>query len=104
MTLTESTTLEDGLAVMDWVMAMFKQRTNLPNIVLWGHSLGTSIASRTLASLEASGDNVVSGLILESPFNKMEDELKHFKTVTWTSWLLGLVRTSHISHRNLLML
>ena len=93
VTLTETTTLEDGLAVMEWVKAMFKDRTNIPSIVLWGHSLGTSIASRTLASLETSGDgNLVSGLILESPFNKMKDELKHFKTVTWTSWLLGLVR------------
>ena len=78
---------------MEWVKEMFKDRTNIPSIMQWGHSLGTSIASRTLASLETSGDgNLVSGLILESPFNKMKDELKHFKTVTWTSWLLGLVR------------
>ena len=60
-----------------------------PRLVVWGHSLGTAIATRALMELQEDTGDLVAGLVLESPFNKMEDELKHFKTVTWTAWILG---------------
>ena len=60
-----------------------------PRLVVWGHSLGTAIATKTLMDLQGDTEDLVAGLVLESPFNKMEDELKHFKTVTWTAWILG---------------
>ena len=66
-----------------------------PRIVLWGHSLGTAIATRTLMEIQEQTGDLVAGLVLESPFNKMEDELKHFNTVTWTAWILGTVRSQH---------
>ena len=66
-----------------------------PRIVLWGHSLGTAIATRTLMEIQEQTGDLVAGLVLESPFNKMEDELKHFKTVTWTAWILGTVISCH---------
>ena len=65
------------------------QSQDRPRIVLWGHSLGTAIATRTLMEIQEHTEDLVAGLVLESPFNKMEDELKHFKTVTWTAWILG---------------
>ena len=91
VTLSETSTLEDGLAVVTCVWSMFQDKADdqLPNLVLWGHSLGTSIAART--ALEHEPWSPVTGLVLESPFNTMEDELNNFSTVTWTTWLLGLV-------------
>ena len=89
--------MEDGRAVLRWVQEMLQsQATARPRIVLWGHSLGTAIATRTLMEIQEQTGDLVSGLVLESPFNKMEDELKHFNTVTWTAWILGTVR-SHYS-------
>ena len=68
------------------------QDSSTPHIILWGHSLGTSIATRTLATLETQEEaSMIKGLVLESPFNKMEDEVKSFSAVKWTSWLLGVV-------------
>ena len=60
-------------------------------MIVFGHSLGTAIATRSLVETQEDTADLVSGLVLESPFNKMEDELKHFKTVTWTAWILGTV-------------
>lgn len=91
MDLSETTTVEDGIAVMNWIADVFKDSTSKPHIIAWGHSLGSSIVSRTLIDVDDEVRSLISGLILESPFNKMEDELNHFNTVTWTAWLLGVV-------------
>jgi len=90
--LSETTTLEDGQAVLSWLSNMLdiKDTRDSPNIILWGHSLGTSIATRTLATSDARISAMVNGLILESPFNNMFDELHTFNTVTWSAWLLGI--------------
>ena len=56
-------------------------------------SLPHQSATRTLATLEAEEEAGarVRGLVLEAPFNKMEDEVKSFSAAKWTSWLLGVV-------------
>ena len=95
VSLSETTAVEDGRAVFRWIQEMVRS-DDKPRIVLWGHSLGTAIATRTLVEIQEDTGDLVAGLVLESPFNKMEDELKHFKTVTWTAWILGTVR-SHYS-------
>ena len=76
---------------MHWIGDQFKVSQSQPHVIVWGHSLGSSIASRTLVEVDDQVGSLISGLILESPFNKMEDELYHFNTVTWTAWLLGVV-------------
>ena len=80
--------MEDGRAVFRWLQEMIRLQDR-PRLVVWGHSLGTAIATKTLMDLQGDTEDLVAGLVLESPFNKMEDELKHFKTVTWTAWILG---------------
>ena len=92
VSLSERTTVEDGRAVFRWLQEMVRP-DDKPRIVLWGHSLGTAIATRTLRDIQEDSEDLVAGLVLESPFNKMEDELKHFKTVTWTAWITGTVRS-----------
>ena len=76
-----------------WLKSVYPESSAAPHILLWGHSLGTAIATRTLATLEAEEEAGarVQGLVLESPFNKMEDEVKSFSAAQWTSWLLGVV-------------
>ena len=91
VSLSETTAVEDGMAVFKWIEEMFRGARDRPRVLLWGHSLGTAIATRTLVQVQEEKTGLVSGLVLESPFNKMEDELKHFKTVTWTAWILGTV-------------
>ena len=84
-----------------WLKSLYPESSSSPHILLWGHSLGTAIATRTLATLETletldletemeSGARV-RGLVLEAPFNKMEDEVNTFSAAKWTSWLLGVV-------------
>ena len=47
--------------------------------------------ARSLGEAEAEAGARVRGLVLEAPFNKMEDEVKSFSAAQWTSWLLGVV-------------
>ena len=95
MSLSETTTVEDGKAVFRWVAEMVKP-DDKPRIVLWGHSLGTAIATRTLRDIQEDTADLVAGLVLESPFNKMEDELKHFKPIKWTALITGTVRSQNL--------
>jgi len=83
--LTEQTVVDDGLAVLDWVKSELGDSS--AQVIVWGHSLGTSIATRALV---ASNFTQVSGLVLESPFNTMEDEVKKFKTARFAAWIGGL--------------
>ena len=103
--LSEQTVVDDGKTVLRWVTDLYKLRSsdgpNLsgvsgtqpqsrgPHMIVWGHSLGTAVATRAVAELET--EVKVSGLVLESPFNKMEDEVKHFKVAAWTAWVMGIV-------------
>ena len=81
--LTEETVVSDGKAVLSWVTGLVSG----PAIIVWGHSLGTAVATRVVAQM-GSG---VQGLLLESPFNKMEDEVNHFSVARWTAWAMGMV-------------
>jgi len=82
--LNEQTVVEDGLAVLDWVKGELGD--SAAQVIVWGHSLGTAIATRALVT---SNFTQVSGLVLESPFNTMEDEVKKFKTARFAAWLGG---------------
>jgi len=102
--LSEETVVDDGKAVLSWVAELYKLRSsggpNLsglaksnspsrgPNIIVWGHSLGTAVAARAVSELE--GEMEISGIVLESPFNKMEEEVRQFKVASWTAWAMGI--------------
>ena len=45
------------------------------------------MATRVLAETNTPR---VAGLVLESPFNNMEDEVRHFRLARWTIWALGV--------------
>lgn len=51
------------------------------NLFVWGHSLGTGLSTHMLGVLSKS-DIVPTGLILESPFNNLKDEISEHPLAT----------------------
>ena len=75
---TEDTVVKDARSGLSWLTSKLGDQVK---IIVWGHSLGTSIASHMIAEfdLETGGSSPVAGLVLESPFNCMKDEVLTFK-------------------------
>ncbi|CAI9730681.1 Hypothetical predicted protein [Octopus vulgaris] len=63
----EDGVVEDSLFVYNWIRSKVSPDTP---IILWGHSLGTGIATR-LAKILCDGGMPPSALVLESPFNNI---------------------------------
>lgn len=61
--------MKDVIYVYNWIA----NKTNA-RIFIWGHSLGTGLSLHALALLEKENRRPY-GLILESPFNNMKDEI-----------------------------
>lgn len=67
---------EDGVvADATFMYKWLKERTEAP-IIVWGHSLGTGVATKMVKQL-CNDENEPSGLVLESPFNNLRDELRN---------------------------
>lgn len=81
---SETGLVNDSKHIYDWV----KLRAGPSPIFLWGHSLGSGISSHLLDILEGEQEEI-RGLVLESPFNNMSDEIrsyplaKIFKYLPW---------------------
>ena len=75
---TEDTVVKDARSGLSWLTSKLGDQVK---IIVWGHSLGTAIASHMIAEfdLETGGSSSVAGLVLESPFNCMKDEVLTFK-------------------------
>lgn len=66
---TERGIVKDCIFMFKWVRNKTKS-----HVFVWGHSLGTGLSTHMLADL--SNENIrPTGLILESPFNNMRDEI-----------------------------
>jgi len=63
---TEEGVVEDALASYQWLCGAVGRR-----VVVWGHSLGTGVASHMAARLATPP----LGIILEAPFNNIADEV-----------------------------
>ncbi|XP_065202981.1 lysophosphatidylserine lipase ABHD12 [Planococcus citri] len=68
----ETGVVDDTGTVLKWT---FEHKKNSP-VYVWGHSLGTGIASRTVTEFELRGESV-DGLILEAAFNNLEDAIRN---------------------------
>lgn len=64
--------VHDALAMYRWL----RQRVPAKRIIIWGHSLGTGVATHLLAELNELKDNP-AGLVLESPFDELANVVKH---------------------------
>ena len=71
---TEETVGEDARVAISWLREKLSESEQL---MVWGHSLGAAIACRAVAeeNIEKVGNSNIANLILESPFNNLEDEV-----------------------------
>jgi abhydrolase domain-containing protein 12 len=84
--LTESSVVADARAALAWLTDQLGEEARL---VVWGHSLGSAIATRMVAELELeAADSPVSGLVLEGAFTNM---LEMVGTYRLTSGLFSAV-------------
>ncbi|XP_026670050.1 monoacylglycerol lipase ABHD12 [Ceratina calcarata] len=88
--LSEMGVVDDSKYVLQWLLRLVN---NTAPVFVWGHSLGTGVSTHTLALL-ATEEMQPTGLILESPFNNIADELSEhplaqiFKHIPWFHWLI----------------
>ncbi|XP_070296703.1 lysophosphatidylserine lipase ABHD12-like [Salvelinus sp. IW2-2015] len=61
----------DALYLYQWVKTL--SRTS--QVCLWGHSLGTGVATNAAVKIQEQGDYAVDGVILEAPYTNMEEEV-----------------------------
>jgi len=69
--MSENGVVTDANAVFSYI----KKYSSHSRIVVWGHSLGTGVASRLVSEL-CLGNDGPYGLVLESPFNNIRDEIR----------------------------
>lgn len=79
--LTENSVVADARAAVAWLTSKLG---DCARVVVWGHSLGTAIATHMVAEfdLETGGNSPICGLVLESPFNNMMEEVATYKIST----------------------
>ncbi|KAL3049988.1 hypothetical protein OYC64_012118 [Pagothenia borchgrevinki] len=77
---TEAGVTTDALYVYNWV----KERSGDSLVVIWGHSLGTGVATNAAVKLHDQGRSF-DGVILEGTFNTKGQEMPVF---TWYYWRL----------------
>uniref|UniRef100_A0A1A8H1Z6 Abhydrolase domain containing 12B n=1 Tax=Nothobranchius korthausae TaxID=1143690 RepID=A0A1A8H1Z6_9TELE len=82
---TEAGLTADALCVFNWVKA--RSRDSL--VVIWGHSLGTGVASNTAVKLLEEGV-VFDGVILEGAFNTKRQEIT-FHPFIWFYWKIPVI-------------
>ncbi|XP_066147887.1 lysophosphatidylserine lipase ABHD12 isoform X1 [Euwallacea fornicatus] len=79
--LSETSVVKDVVSVYKWLRERSKSK-----IFIWGHSLGTGVATHLLANLKK--DNISAmGLALETPFTSVTDVVKKHPLVTTFSFL-----------------
>ncbi|KAI8116891.1 hypothetical protein FF38_06700 [Lucilia cuprina] len=81
---TEEGVVRDALAVYYYI----RNITTNP-VFIWGHSLGTGVATNMLSKLNNLDEKGVRGVILEAPFTNIKDEIRMhpfarpFKHLPW---------------------
>jgi len=81
--LSEMSVVLDGVSVLQWAAKLInsKNRWYQPLVIVWGHSLGTSIATQAICKWQnqtGMEDMLVSTLVLESAFTQMADVINTF--------------------------
>ncbi|VDN39839.1 unnamed protein product [Gongylonema pulchrum] len=85
---TESGIIEDAVEIFNYA----RSRSGGNLVFLWGHSLGTAVATAAAMHLSESGSPPV-GLILESPFNNLLDVVTYHPFAAPFRWLPWFNRT-----------
>ncbi|CAD5224821.1 unnamed protein product [Bursaphelenchus okinawaensis] len=86
---TEAGIVADSRAVFDYVKRLVPDRP----LLVWGHSMGTGVATSLVAQLSQQ-DNNPTALVLESPFNNLRDVINNhpfsapFRFLPWFDMLV----------------
>ncbi|KAI9577649.1 lysophosphatidylserine lipase ABHD12 isoform X1 [Glossina fuscipes] len=81
---TEEGVVRDAMTVYNYICNI----TTNP-VIIWGHSLGTGVATNMLSQLNYMNEKGPKGVILESPFTNIRDEIRQhpfarpFKHLPW---------------------
>ncbi|XP_078034317.1 lysophosphatidylserine lipase ABHD12 isoform X1 [Augochlora pura] len=88
--LSEAGVVADSKFILEW---LFKKVNDSSSVFVWAHSLGTGVSTHVLGLL--AQENVQpAGLVLESPFNNIAEELSAhplaqiFKHLPWFHWVI----------------
>lgn len=87
---SEEGLVNDALAMYSYIKGV----TNSP-VYIWGHSLGTGVATHFMARLKADGLPMPQAVVLESPFSNIRDEVrKHpmswlFRHLPWFNMMIA---------------
>ncbi|BFZ11819.1 hypothetical protein BsWGS_14858 [Bradybaena similaris] len=85
---TEDGVVADAYFTYKWL----KQRIGKSKIFIWGHSLGTGVTTKLAKRLCDEGD-IPAGIILESPFNNIQEAATNhplclpYRMLPWFEWL-----------------
>jgi len=86
---TEEGLIQDALTVWRWILA----RKGTSRVFVWGHSLGTGVAchlGRRIFEMMDGGDSSMKapdGIVLESPFSNLKEEVREHKFAKPFRWL-----------------
>ncbi|XP_072933743.1 uncharacterized protein [Epargyreus clarus] len=90
---TEKGVVEDTFHIYSWLMNTFDDDKK-PTVILWGHSIGTSIASNLVSHMRdlcyRAGKPCLplpDALVLEAPFNNLAEEIEKHPFSKLVSWL-----------------
>ncbi|XP_018561593.1 monoacylglycerol lipase ABHD12 isoform X1 [Anoplophora glabripennis] len=86
--LSEKAVVSDCVQLYQWL----RNRTNSP-IYIWGHSLGAALATETEVALRNLNYSP-KGLVLESAFTNLRDEMyvhPYVKIFAWLPWFAGTI-------------
>ncbi|XP_077588236.1 lysophosphatidylserine lipase ABHD12-like [Stigmatopora nigra] len=75
----------DALHLYTWA----KRRSEGSLVCLWGHSLGSGVASNTAVKLQEKG-SPVDALVLEAPFTNIREAVLHFPLAKLYTFLPGI--------------
>lgn len=87
---TEEGVVRDAITVFEYVA----NQTSNP-IFIWGHSLGTGVATHMVAKLGELKERGPRGVILESPFTNIRDEIRlhpfsrPFRNLPWFDFMIS---------------
>jgi len=93
----ETGVVNDAKTVYLWLMSKLG---NNSRVIVWGHSLGTAVSSHLVADLCVEGRRPC-GLVLESPFNNIFDEVRNhpmawaWRKMPWFDWFFTTALASN---------
>lgn len=87
---TEEGVVRDAIAVYNYIRSCTKN-----NIYIWGHSLGSGIATHMMSHLNEHNIPAPKAVVLESPFNNIDSEIRYhpmsrlFRNLPWFDYMIS---------------